>query len=91
MTNSQGTHLVLLLTKKKLYILICSELNIFLKISNIKDKFITRNTFKIQSDDSIMCEFYCITFIEFMIVWKTLLDYTNLFSLNGYQKNDNIL
>ena len=29
----------------------------------IKDKSITHNTFRIQDDDSIMCGFYCITFI----------------------------
>ena len=38
-----------------------------------------------------MCEFYCIAFIEHMIAGKTLLYYTNLFSPNGYQKNDKII
>ena len=33
----------------------------------IKDKSITHNIFKIQSDDSIMCRFYWIAFIEYMI------------------------
>ena len=42
--------------------------------------------FRIKCDDSIMCEFYCITFIEYMIRLKTLLDYSNLFSPNEYQK-----
>ena len=37
-----------------------------------------------------MCEFYCIVFIEYIIAGKTLLDYTNLFSLNDYQKNDKV-
>ena len=45
------------------------------------------NIFRKQSDDS-MCDFKCITFIECMIVGKTLLDYTNLFSLNAYHRND---
>ena len=39
-----------------------------------------------QSDESVMRKFYCITFKEYMIVRKILLDYTNLFSLNDYQK-----
>ena len=39
-----------------------------------------------QDDDSIMCGFYCITFIEYMLVGKTLLDYSNLFSPNDYKR-----
>ena len=34
-----------------------------------------------------MCGFYCIAFAEYMRVGKTLLDYTNMFSLNDYKKN----
>ena len=33
---------------------------------------------------------YCIGFIEYVLAGKTLLDYTNLFSLNDYRKNYNI-
>ena len=43
-----------------------------------------------QDNDSIMCGFYFITFIEYMPAGKTLLDYTNFFSRNGYKENDNI-
>ena len=50
----------------------------------IKYKSITHNIFRIQDDDSLMCGFYCIAFIEYMIAGKTLLDYTNLFSPNDY-------
>ena len=49
-------------------------------LSKIQVKSITLNRFRIQDDDSIMCGFYCIPFIEYMIAEKTLLDYTNLFS-----------
>ena len=35
--------------------------------SKIKNKSITQNIFRIQSDYSIVCRFYCITFIECMI------------------------
>ena len=38
-----------------------------------------------------MCEFYCISFVECMLARKTLLDYTNLFPPNEYQKNDKII
>ena len=39
---------------------------------------------RIQSDDSIMHGFYPVTFIEYVIAGKFLLDYTNLFSSNDY-------
>ena len=32
--------------------------------------------------------YFCIGFIDFMLKDKSLLDYTNLFSLNEYGKND---
>ena len=44
-----------------------------------------------QSDGSIMCWFYCISFIEYMIAGKSFLDHTNLFSLNDFKKNDKII
>ena len=34
-----------------------------------------------QSDNSVMCGFYCIVFIKYIIAGKTLLDYTNFFLL----------
>ena len=51
-------------------------------LCKIKDKSIIHNIFRIQDDGSIMCRFYCITFIEYMLTGRTLLDYTNLFSPN---------
>ena len=44
-------------------------------LSKIKDKSNTHNIFRIQSDKSIICQFSCITFIEFMI--STLVDITS--------------
>ena len=38
-----------------------------------------------------MCGFYGIAFIEYMLAGKTLLDYINFFSPNGYKKNDKII
>ena len=37
-----------------------------------------------------MCGYFCIGFIDFMLRGKSLLDYTNLLSLNDYKKNDKI-
>ena len=35
-----------------------------------------------------MYEYFCIGFIDFVLKGKSLLDYTNLFSINKYEKND---
>ena len=41
--------------------------------------------------DPIMCGYYCIEFINYMLKGKTLLDYTNLFSPNDFKKNNQII
>ena len=38
-----------------------------------------------------MCGFYCIVFIGYMFVGKTLLDYTNFFAQNDCKNNDQII
>ena len=45
---------------------------------------ITTNIFRIQAYDSIMCGYFCIGFIDFMLAGKTLNDFTNLFSPNDF-------
>ena len=69
------------------------ELNIFQKKSKkiMGNKNIITNIFGIQTYDSIMCEYFCIGFIYFMLKGKILLDYTNLFSPNDYEKNSRII
>ena len=54
----------------------------------MKDRSISHNIFRMQGNKSVMCGFYCIAFIEYMVAGKTLLDYTNLISPNDYKKND---
>ena len=48
--------------------------------NKINYKSIMHSIFRIESEDSIICGFYYITFIEYMIAGTTLLDYTNLLS-----------
>ena len=48
------------------------------------DKNITTNIFRIQAYDSIMCGYFCIGFIDYMLAGKTLTEYTNLFSPNNF-------
>ena len=56
-----------------------------------KNKNIITNIFRIQAYDSIMCGYFCIGFINFMLADKKLTDYTNLFSPYDFKKNDNII
>ena len=44
------------------------------------------HNYRIKAYDSIMCGYSCIGFIDFMLKGKSLLEHTNLFSLNEYKK-----
>ena len=57
----------------------------------IGNKNIITNIYRIQACDSIMCEYFFIGYIDFMLKGESLLDYINLFSPNDYQKNDKII
>ena len=60
-------------------------------INNNNNKNITTDIFRIQSFDSIMCEYFCIGFIDIMLAGKTLTEYTNLFLPHNFKKNEFIL
>ena len=63
------------------------EIKIFInRPSSIKTNF-----FRIQAYDSIMCGYFCIGCINFMLARKTLTDFTSLFSPYDFDKNDNII
>ena len=49
------------------------------------------NIFRMQAYDSIMCGYFCIGFIDFMLAGKKLTDYTNLFSPHDLKKKDYII
>ena len=49
----------------------------------IKNRSIKTNMLRIQAYDSIMCGYFCIRFIDFMLPGKTLTDFTNRFSPNS--------
>ena len=57
----------------------------------IGNKEIKASIFRIQAYDSIMCGYYCIEFINYMLKGITLLGYTSLFSPNDFKKNDQII
>ena len=45
----------------------------------INNKNIITNIFRVLAYDSIMCGYFCIVFIDFMLAGKTLTEYTNKF------------
>ena len=57
----------------------------------IRNKTIKTNIYRIQAYNSVMCGYFCIGFIDFMFKGKTLLEYTNLFFPNDYEKNDKMI
>ena len=56
-----------------------------------KKIIIITNIYRIQAYDSIVCGYFCIGFINFMFNGKSLTDYTNFFSPNYFNKNDDII
>ena len=54
-------------------------------------KNIKANIFRIQARNSIMCGYFCIGFIDFMLAGKTIIDYTSLFSPYDFEKDYDII
>ena len=89
-----GTHWIALFVKPKYTVYFYSfgiehipkEIKKFIGNKDIKS-----NIFRLQAFDSIMCGYFCIKYINYMIKGKTLLEYTNLFSPNDFKKNDQII
>ena len=57
----------------------------------IGNKNIKANIFRVQANDSVMCGYFCIGFIGFMLAGKKLTDYINLFSPHDLKKNNNMI
>ena len=62
------------------------EIKAFIKNKNIKTNF-----FRIQAYDLIMCGYFCIGFINYILKRNTLTQYTNLYSPKNLKKNDDII
>ena len=52
----------------------------------VGNKCIKTNAFRKQPYDSIMCQYFCIGFIDLMLAGKTLTEFKNLFSPNNFKK-----
>ena len=57
----------------------------------IGNKNIKANIFRVQANNSVMCGYFCIGFIDFMLAGKKLTDCTNLFSPDHFKKKYNII
>ena len=55
------------------------------------NKKVVTNICSIQAYILIMCGYFCVGFIDFMLKSKSLLDYTSLVPPNEYEKNDKII
>ena len=56
----------------------------------VENKNIIVNIFRVQANDSVMCGYFCIGFIDFILAGKKLTDFTNIFSPHDFKKNDAI-
>ena len=57
----------------------------------VGNKNIKANIFRVQANNSVMCGYFCIGFIDFMLADKKLNDFTNMFSPYDFDKNDKII
>ena len=57
----------------------------------ISDENVRRIFFRIQEYNSIMCGYFCIRFIDFMLARKSLKDFINLFLPNNFKRNDDLI
>ena len=62
-----------------------------LLFSASQNKNIKTNIFRVQAYDWVMCRYFCIGFIDFILKGKTLTECINLFSPNNFKKNDDLI
>ena len=56
----------------------------------IENKNIIANIFRVQANNTIICGYFCIGFIDFMLAGKKLTNFTSMFSSYEFLKNDSI-
>ena len=57
----------------------------------VGNKNIKANIFRVEANDSIICGYFCIGFIDFILAGKKLTDFTSMFSPHDFEKNDRII
>ena len=59
--------------------------------SALQNKNIKANIFWVQAKNSVMCGYFCIGFIDFVLADKKLTDYNSLHSPHDLRKNNDII
>ena len=59
--------------------------------SALQNKNIKANIFWVQAKNSVMCGYFCIGFIDFVLADKKLTDYNSLLSPHDLRKNNDII
>ena len=89
-----GTHWIASFCKKS-EIVYFDSCSVELVPEEIKEIFgkknIKVNIFRVQSNNSIMCGYFYIGFIDFMLAGKTLTGFTSMFSPYDFEKNASII
>ena len=93
-SKNTGTHWVVIFVKEDEVIYVDSfdveyipkEIIEKIEHSSLGNKNIKTSIFRIQDYNSIMCGYFCILFIEYMLNNKTLTEFTNLFSPSNFEK-----
>ena len=57
----------------------------------VGNKNIITNIFRVQANNSVICGYFCIGFIDFMLAGEKLADVTSMFSPHDFKKNGNII
>ena len=98
-SKNTGTHWVVIFVKEDEVIYFDSfgveyipkETMEIIEHSSLGNKNIKTSISRMQDYNSIMCGYFCILFIEYMLNNKTLTDFTNLFSPWNFEKNYKII
>ena len=56
----------------------------------LRNKNVIANIFRVQANNSVMCGYFCIGFIDFMLAGRKLNDFTSLCSPHDIEKNDKV-
>ena len=57
----------------------------------IGNKNMKVNIFRVKANNSVMCGYFCIGFIDFMLADRNLVDITSMFSPYDFEKNNCII
>ena len=57
----------------------------------IDKSIVVANIFRMQVYGSVICGYFCVEFIDFMLKGKTLKEFTNLLSPNDFDKNNDLI